>query len=209
MTVEELIGDRNLTPNQTHEMRQAYYENPEGFERICKSTQRANNPAAALLSVIRKGKHRAEDAVAAPVDLDEVVALAVRSYNARVAKYPPIDEAGWREEDAITYAVDTVQRQHSRYGSDDLERALRIRIGRPWSVSQDPALHAPGGSPPELLDNILRKVGRIGAMPDSKSEAQMLAERLKAKGLVEPDRPDPTPPQDLVQRLLATLGAPA
>lgn len=213
MTIEELLRPFDLSPRQRNEMFIAYDESPKGFERVCRKAAGLTNPPAALTAMIRSGQHQkietTIDVVVEAYDLEGVVNDALRLYNARTTKYPPSDDPGWTEADAIIYAADTARQNHSRFSVEDIERGLRIRLGRPWTADQDPALHKPGGSPPELLENILNKVGRIGAMPNNKSEAQILAERLRLKGASNAPDPVTTKPKvnttDLAKRLLATL----
>lgn len=211
MTIEELIGPEliaGLREQQLREILEAHMQNPDAVKRIWAWAKNANNPTAALISQVRK-IDLVVDVVPEAYDLEGVVNDALRLYNARTAKYPPTDQPGWTEADAIVYAVDITSLKHSRFASDDIERGLRTRIGRRWTENQDPALHAPGGSPPELLENILNKVGHIGAMPNNKSESQLLAERLRLKAAsnavdpkIRPKKPDTS---ELAVRLLAEL----
>jgi hypothetical protein len=215
MTIQELLGPEVIADLKDHQLRElveAHEQNPDAVSKIWRNAQTANNPIAVLISSVRKLSTEV-DVVVEAYDLDGVVNDALRLYNTRTNKYPPTDQPGWTEADAIIYAVDTAQLKHSRFHSNEIERALRIRIGRPWTADQDPDLHKPGGSPPELLENILNKVGRIGAMPDNKSEAQLLAERLRLKGqsnAVDPKVYNPKPKPkvdtaDLARRLLESI----
>lgn len=213
MTIEELLGPEvieNLRTQQLLEISLAFESDPTAVSKIWRGAQTANNPVAVLISKVRSLGTTLDAVVEDAYDLEGVVNDALRLYNARTSKYPPTDDPGWTEADAIVYAVDIAALKHSRFAADDIERGLRIRIGRRWLQNHDPALHAPGGSPPELLENILNKVGRIGAMPNNKSQSQVLAEQLRLKGAsnaVDPEiKPKPkASTTDLAKRLLETL----
>lgn len=217
MTIHELTEGLGLTFAQQNEVELAYEVDPAGVERLVKKARNANNPPAALISMVRK-MSLVVDVIAEPAfDLDGATNDCLRIYNARVAKYPPTSERGWTDDDAIVYAIDCVRSSNSRFEAIDLERSLRIRIGKPWNADQDPALKAPGGAPPNLLHNILTKVGKIGSMPDGLTSAEYLAAYLKATGRVEKDpprrkeiepvaTPEPTPEPTLAERLLAMTG---
>lgn len=190
MTVQELIRDYDFTANVRNEMFIAYDENPEGFERLCLRVAKLKNPPAALTSMVRSGQHMKDDqhpGGGRPTSdtLDDVVAIALTAYNARVAKYPLINERGWTQDDAIIYAVDVAHTWATRIAPDDIERALRIRLGCPWTSETDTALGT--GCPPELRDRILTKLRGFGDMPDEKKEptlkidANELAQRLLAE----------------------------
>lgn len=191
MTADSLLADFDLTSTQRYEMIEAFDESPDGFARLVRRAESANNPAAALISMVRKGQHLHQEQTGKgtkpeATTLDDLVSICLRSYNARIAKYPPIDERGWTDDDAIVYAVWVASTWNSRISQDDIERAFRVRIGKPWTSDQDPALGT--GCPPELLANVLRKLSRIG--------------------VIEVAEPEPaTTASDLAQRLLATLGA--
>lgn len=194
MTIDELIADLDLTSTQRYEMIEAFEESPDGFARIVKKADGANNRAAALISMVRKGEHTkivqtGKGTKPEATTLDDLVSICLRSYNARIAKYPPNDERGWTDDDAIVYAVWVASTWNSRISQDDIERAFRVRIGKPWTSDQDPALGT--GCPPELLANVLTKLSRIGVI--------VVEER-------KPPEPATTA-SDLAQRLLATLGA--
>lgn len=186
MTIQELLAAFDLSPNQRTEMYVAYDENPKGFERVAKRAAEMNNPPAALTSMIRKGAHlKAEEQASkgkpASDTLDDLAAIAVRAYRARIAKYPPVDERGWTDDDAITYGVFVASTWSNRAAQDDIERAMRILIGKPWTKDQDPLLGT--GCPPELLERIKRGITRIGVI----------------------EKPAPTPEPDLVARLRKAL----
>lgn len=188
VTIHDLISGRDFTSDQRNELFIAYDENPQGLERIAKRSLGANNPDAALIAMVRKGQHlKAEGAAARPDKppadtLEDVVQIALSSYNARTAKYPPIEERGWTQDDAIVYAVDVAATWNTRLDVNDIERGLRKILGCAWDSEGDPALGT--GCPPDLLAEILANLGRVGTMPE------------------------PTPPavDDLAARLLATLG---
>jgi hypothetical protein len=181
MTIQELIREHEFTSSQRIEALAAYDESPAGFERICRKAGNANNPTAALIAMLRQGQHlksEERDKGKPPADtLDDLAGIAITSYRARIAKYPPIDERGWTDDDAIVYGVWVASTWNNRYSQDDIERAMRIRIGKPWDAESDPALGT--GCPPELLEHILRQTGRIGAMPKDEPDLT-LAERLLA-----------------------------
>lgn len=190
MTIEEQLREFDLTSSQRYEILAAHQESPDGLERVIKKASGANNPTAALISLVRKGVHNEDKNPSKgskpPADtLDDIAAIAVRSYNARVAKYPPVDERGWTLDDAISYAVWVASTwSNERWSQDDIERAMRIRIGKPWTSDQDPALGT--GCPPELKERILLKLRGFGDMPSEKPDPKLkidaneLAARLLA-----------------------------
>lgn len=174
MTIEELLREFALTSNQRDEMLIAYDENASGFERVCRKALNANNPPAALVGMIRKDEHTKNKASKGSepevVDLEDCVGIALRLYNARLAKYPPTDERGWTRDDAIIYAVDTAQYRHAKFDSADIERRLRVILGCPWDENSNPALGT--GCPPEMPDE--------KPEPTLKVDANELAQRLLA-----------------------------
>ncbi|MBA3841019.1 MAG: hypothetical protein H0X39_00085 [Actinobacteria bacterium] len=190
MSIQELIRDYEFSPNVRNEMFIAYDENPKGFERVATRATNANNPPAALTSMIRQGAHlkdaeRSKGTKPAADTLNDLATIAAHAYRARITKYPPIDERGWTHDDAIAYGVWVASTWSNRVAQDDIERAMRILINKPWDVESDPALGT--GCPPELLARIQRGISRIGI--------------VEAKPVAAPPAAD-----TLAQRLLDTLG---
>lgn len=139
MTADDLIANLDLTSTQRYEMIEAFEESPDGFARLVRKSATANNPQAALISMVRKGQHTRTLGVVKgskpeATTLDDVVDIAIRSYNARKAKYP--DFPG---DDAIGYATWVASTWNSRLSPDAIERGLRRRIGKAWTAESDPA----------------------------------------------------------------------
>ena len=174
MTIEELIKDMDFSSNQRNEMFIAYDENRAGFERIAKRAAGANNPPAALIAMVRK-KHHLKDEPAdnsakpAHDTLEDIVAIGVRSYNARVGKYP--DQRGSA---GVYYAAWVAGTWNGRYSTDQIAGALMKRLA--LEDAPDPT---PTPCPPELLARMQRQAGRIGVMPKDEP-SPTLAERLLA-----------------------------
>jgi hypothetical protein len=170
---DALTADLGLTFTQESEAREAFLENPDGFERVIDRTATANSPAGAFLNAIRRGDHKNVRSIRPtrkkPTrDLDTIAEIGVAAYHARTATYPPIDEPGWTNDDAISYAVEVASHRNSHLLPDDIERQVRYRIGHPWTAESDPTLGT--GCPPELLRNLVAKASTIGSPPQIKPE---------------------------------------
>lgn len=125
MTIHELLRDFELATSQRELMIVAYDESPDGFERVAIKARGMKNPPAALTTMIRSGQHKqttTTNGKIARTTLEDIIAIGLRSYRARINKYPG------HQEDAIWYAAWVASTWNSHYLPEDLVPHLRKRV---------------------------------------------------------------------------------
>lgn len=137
MTIEELLAGRSFTGKQMMVLREAHYQDADGFARLVQQTASAQSPAGALYARVQRGEHRTRSNLTSVPrrpcieTLDQAVDYAHRIYLARMDTYPPVDEPGWRADDHLGAAAERTAAVATRISAIDIEHALRQRLDQP------------------------------------------------------------------------------
>jgi hypothetical protein len=183
-----LLEPFDLSSSQHNEMAIAYDENPAGFTALVARVSTAKNPTAALIATVRKGEHDGAERTAttsskpARDTLDDIVAIALRMYTARIKKYP-----AWGESSAIDYGAEFAPSWNRRFTFDEVRAGLCRRLN-----VENEGDFTPTQPPAEMLERMKRMAKGIGDMP-------------KPKPIVAPD-PEPVVELTLAERLLEMAG---
>lgn len=140
MTLEAVVGSLiadDLAPSQVALVERAITQNEAGVRRIAQyATQNSTirKPALYLLDRIKHDKHLADpDADRSKASNISLLDFAERRYVAKIRAFDQHNawDQGWTIDDAVAYAVDYTIIDLKRGNTDELEDALRDRLGLP------------------------------------------------------------------------------